>query len=96
MILKHYDTILQVLEFDKNIDVIYLNYLSIDKVDFTVVLEKTKKIGIRGKPFDWIRSFFINYCCEWCHMQTEASRFWSSPGVNPLTPVIPYPNQQHG
>ena len=44
MLLKYYDTLLQILESGKNMDVIYLDFAKVfDKIDVAVVIEKTKK-----------------------------------------------------
>ena len=49
------------LESGKNVDVIYLDFAkTFDMVDFAVVIEKAKKLGVRGKMFNWIRSFLTN------------------------------------
>ena len=42
------------LESGKNVDITYLNFAkAFDKIDFPIILEKTKKLGIRGKLFNW-------------------------------------------
>ena len=71
-LLKHYDTILQMLESSKSVDVIYLDFAkAFDKVDFDIVLEKSEKLGIIGKLLNWIRSF---RCCEWFQISTSKKK----------------------
>ena len=42
------------LEFGKNVEIIYIDLeKAFDKIDFPIILEKTKKLGIRGKLFNW-------------------------------------------
>ena len=44
------------LESGKNVDVIYLDFSkAFDKVDFVIVQEKKKGLGITRKLFNWIR-----------------------------------------
>ena len=47
-LLKNYDIILQMLEFGKNVDIIYSDFAKVfDKIDFALILKKTKKLGIK-------------------------------------------------
>ena len=42
-------------------DVVYLDFSkAFDKVDHHLVLEKARKLGIRGKLLNWIRQFLID------------------------------------
>ena len=60
-LLDHYDNILDLLNENNHIDVIYLDFAkAFDKVDFGVVLRKIKKLGIDDQTFNWISSFLIN------------------------------------
>ena len=59
--LEHYDNILQLLGKEQNVDVIYLDFAKAsDKVDFNILLQKVKMLGINGKILNWISSFLIN------------------------------------
>ena len=60
-LLDHYDSILNSLNENKNVDVIYLDFAkAFDKVDFNIVLQKIEKLGINGHTLDWIKSFLTN------------------------------------
>lgn len=51
---------LTILESGKNGDVIYLDFAkAFDKVDFDIVLNKIKSLGISGKLFKWLKNFLI-------------------------------------
>ena len=57
-LLEHFDTILTFVEQGKNVDTIYLDFSkAFDKVDHTLLLNKLKHFGIRGKVLKWIESF---------------------------------------
>ena len=48
-LLDHYDCILNALNENNNIDVVYLDFAkAFDKVDFNIVLQKIGKLGING------------------------------------------------
>ena len=52
---------MEALAQGRNVDVIYLDFAkAFDKVDFNVLLQKLHKIGVRGKIYDWIKSFLTN------------------------------------
>ena len=60
-LLTHYETILEKLEYNKNVDVIYLDFAkAFDKVDHGVLLHKIKQMGIAGKLGMWLHSFLID------------------------------------
>ena len=45
----------------KNVDVIYLDFAkAFDNVDHGILLNKLKKIGIKGKIGVWIHNFLSN------------------------------------
>ena len=49
------------LEKSNNVDVIYLDFTKVfDKVDHGILLNKLKKIGIKGKIGVWIHNFLSN------------------------------------
>ena len=49
------------LEGGMNVDVVYLDFSkAFDKVDFSIVLSKMKKLGISGKVYAWIEAFLTN------------------------------------
>ena len=57
-LLDHYDNVLDFLNDSNNVDVIYLDFAkAFDKVDFGIVLQKIKKLGVDNKTFKWILSF---------------------------------------
>ena len=60
-LLAHYDDILNLLEQGINVDVVYLDFAkAFDKVDFNIVLQKIRKLGIDGNLYCWIESFLTN------------------------------------
>lgn len=57
-LLAHYETILGKLEYNKNVDVVYLDFAkAFDKVDHGILLHKTRQMGITGKLGMWLHSF---------------------------------------
>ena len=57
-LLDHFDQIIDILEGGANADVIYLDFAkAFDKLDFKIVLNKIKSMGIEGRVFAWIQSF---------------------------------------
>ena len=57
-LLAHYDTILSGLEEGAGVDIVYLDFSkAFDKVDFHILLNKIKKLGIGGKIGRWLYSF---------------------------------------
>lgn len=57
-LLSHYETILEKLEYNKNVDVVYLDFAkAFDKVDHGILLHKTQQMGITGKLGMWLHSF---------------------------------------
>ena len=60
-LLEHFDTLINMLDEGFNADVIYLDFAkAFDKLDFQIVLQKTKNMGIDGKLLKWIESFLTN------------------------------------
>ena len=60
-LLEHIEHILQQLENQGNIDVVYLDFKkAFDKVDHNVLLKKIHQYGIRGKLYTWISNFLLN------------------------------------
>ena len=59
-LLEHHNKILEELEKPNNVDV-YLDFAkAFDKVDYGILLNKLKKIGINGKIGVWIHNFLSN------------------------------------
>ena len=57
-LLQHHDKITSLLEEGKNVDVIYLDFAkAFDKLDFQITLRKLFDLGVKGKVFEWIKSF---------------------------------------
>ena len=57
-LLEQHDLILNLLDKETNVDVVYLDFSkAFDKVDHSIVLTKFKKLGITGKIYNWIESF---------------------------------------
>ncbi len=57
-LLAHYETILEKLEYNKNVDVVYLDFAkAFDKVDHGILLHKTRQMGITGKLGVWLHCF---------------------------------------
>jgi hypothetical protein len=60
-LLAHFDSILKLLADGFDVDTIYLDFSkAFDKVDHNIVLSKLKKLGVRGKLLEWIKSFLMN------------------------------------
>ena len=58
----------------KDVDVVFLDFAkAFDKVDHKILLKKVFKIGVRGKLYQWIRSFLTNrkqkVCIEGAYSQ---------------------------
>ena len=57
-LIEHYDSILENLEENKGVEVVYLDFAKcFDKIDHGVLLHKIKKIGIGGTLGTWIMNF---------------------------------------
>ena len=57
-LLDHYEDILDFLNDNKNVDVIYLDFVKAsDKVDFAIVLQKIKNLRVNEETLKWIQSF---------------------------------------
>ena len=57
-LLEHQMKILSYLEEGKEVDVVYLDFAkAFDKVDYGVLLQKLKYVGISGSLLRWINSF---------------------------------------
>ena len=60
-LLEHQDSIVQALERNENIDIIYLDFAkAYDKVDHSTLLYKLRALGIGGLLDSWIGSFLLN------------------------------------
>ena len=60
-LLAHYETILHYIEEGLGVDVIYLDFAkAFDKVDFEVLLNKLRNLGIGGQLGRWFYSFLTN------------------------------------
>ena len=59
-LLDHFHKIVDALEANKSVDIIYLDFCkAFDKVDHEVLLEKLINIGISGRALRWIGQFLI-------------------------------------
>ena len=59
-LLSHFYEVLEIIESGGQADVVYLDFSkAFDKVDFSVLLKKLKKLGIGGKIGRWIYSFLV-------------------------------------
>jgi len=57
-LLDHYDILLEIMNKNKNADVIYLDFSkAFDVVDHHILLRKLKRLGITGKVGKWIYQF---------------------------------------
>ena len=57
-LLTHYEHVLDHLDQDENVDVVYLDFAkAFDKVDHGILLHKIKSIGVTGKIGKWLHSF---------------------------------------
>ena len=57
-LLDHFDDVLTKLQSGDNVDVIYLDFAkAFDKVDFNLVIQKMKSLGIQGNIIKWIKEF---------------------------------------
>ena len=57
-LLDHYDNILDFLNNNMNVDVIYLDFAkAFDKVNYGVVLQKIKCLGVDDETLKWLTSF---------------------------------------
>ena len=57
-LLAHLDSILTIIETNKNADVIYLDLSkAFDKVNHSILIHKIKQLGISGKICSWIQNF---------------------------------------
>ena len=60
-LIDHYGTILQHLENNENVDVIYLDFAkAFDKVDHGILFHKLRKLGISGRVGKWLYNFLTN------------------------------------
>lgn len=60
-LLCHYDNVMKLLEEGYNVDVVYLDFSkAFDKLDFSILLEKLKRLGIDGRLGKWLYSFLTN------------------------------------
>ena len=60
-LLGHYEKILEVLEHNKNADVVYLDFrAAFDKVDHGILLHKLRQVGISGDLGVWLHAFLTN------------------------------------
>ena len=60
-LLDHYDSILNALNENKIIDVVYLDFpKAFDKADFNIVLQKIEILGTNGPTLKWLRNFLTN------------------------------------
>ena len=59
-LLEHHQKILEALENHAGVDVVYLDFAkAFDRVDYNVLLQKLKAIGICGNLLKWLADFLI-------------------------------------
>ena len=81
-LLDHFHRIVESLNEGKDVDVVYLDFAkAFDKVDPKILLKKIFKIGIRGKLYQWIRSFLTNRKQKVCIEGTYSQVFDVKSGV---------------
>ena len=57
-LLAHFDRVIKCLEEGEDVNVVYLDFAkAFDKVDFSIILNKLKALGITGKLGRWIHCF---------------------------------------
>ena len=60
-LIAHYELILEALECNASVDVIYLDFSkAFDKVDHGILMQKLKKFNITGEIGIWIHNFLLN------------------------------------
>ena len=60
-LLNHCNNVIKLLEEVYNVNVVYLDFSkAFDKLDFSMLLEKIKKVGINGRLARWLYSFLTN------------------------------------
>ena len=75
-LLEHQMTIIEMLEEGKDVDVVYLDLAkAFDKVDYGILIQKLKHIGISGVMLKWIHSF-LNGRIQRVHID-EAFSNWA-------------------
>ena len=59
--LEHYDEILEGLENNYNVDVVYIDFSkAYDKVDLGILTHKIRNMGFMGKLGEWLANFYGN------------------------------------
>ena len=59
-LIEQYDWILTQLIQGMNVDLLYLDFKKVfDKVDFSILMKKLKKLGIQGKLGSWLGKFMM-------------------------------------
>ena len=60
-LIDHFQQIIVALNEGKDVDVIYLDFAkAFDKVDHNILLRKLFNMGIRGRLYNWIKSFLLD------------------------------------
>ena len=60
-LLSQHDSIVESLSQDNNLEVIYLDFSkAFDLVDVSIMLDKTRKMGINEKILKWLKCFLTN------------------------------------
>ena len=74
-LIDHYSTILQHLENNENVDVIYLDFAkAFDKVDHGILFHKLRDLGISSKVGKWLFSFLTNRLLQAVKVNGETSQ----------------------
>lgn len=60
-LIQHFDDIIEGLEHNDCVDIIYLDFAkAFDKVDHTLLLKSLAEVGVIGKVLSWIKEFLTN------------------------------------
>ena len=79
-LIDHYDRVFHQCETGANVDVIYLDFAKVDKVDHNILLSKIRNMGIGGKVGIWLHAFLKN---RYQVIVTNKCYIWSSIGYCP-------------
>ena len=73
-LLDHFDLLIEMLNSNKNADVIYLDFAkAFDVVDHHILLRKLKRLGITGKVGKWIHQF-LNERTQYVTVEGKTSK----------------------
>ena len=97
-LIEHFEDIVEGLEAEKSVDVIYLDFAKcFDKLDFRLLLNRLHSIGIRGSVLSWIEAFLVGrFQRVKVNGVLGAGNIWSSTGYLSWTPSIHPVHSTHG